>query len=230
MIGKPSTIEWNDVKQSSVLPDYVYTYSWEGEDETYMAGTGQRFVRTSDDDYEYVFTWEEDTGTGNDSGMRGMFFFEFGASNDGKFAFVLYLQGELVEAPMGVMVRRTGTFMGESLGAVTSLVEDQNNVILIYRVNPRDLVDDVETGAFRVPMRKYVEYRVISRLYGANNDGRIQSLSDYWDYRYEVGKRLVQRYKNSQTNRKIQLRTHNDNGHRIRQRRHGRLPSSYPSV
>lgn len=224
---RPNNIVWNEQDVQLSDPDFVYAYDWESDQHD---GTGERFLRNdSDNSREYVFVWEDDIGADADYGMRGMFLFEIGEISAGQVGMVLYVEGDTTNSPVGTFIDRTKNLMSQESGIAISTIDDDDNILLIYNVNPTDLVDDRDESDFPKFMRKYIEYGVVARAYGANTDGRIQSLSDYWAFRHTIGLEMI---------RKFMLKRKQDRDYRLttstvpaqRHRRHPRLPSTYPAV
>lgn len=73
---------------------------------------------------------------------------------------------------------------------------------------------------------KYLEYGTLARLYGADTDGFIPSLRDYWDARYQVGLKVLDKF----VKRSIYANRPSRLGGATKQRfgRHPSLPSGYP--
>ncbi|NIT59316.1 MAG: hypothetical protein GWN00_24770, partial [Aliifodinibius sp.] len=69
-------------------------------------------------------------------------------------------------------------------------VDVDNNLLVVFEKNPVEITDTSDESGFSIFLRKYIEYGVISRAYGANTDGRIDSLADYWNMRHEVGVKM----------------------------------------
>jgi len=116
----------------------------------------------------------------------------------------------------------------EAAYASTSLDVD-DNLIVVFDKNATDLSADTDSSAFATFLHKYIEYGVISRAYGANTDGRIRSLADYWELRKQTGLKAIRIYQsNRRVDRDYQLVIRG--ARPIRSSRHPRLPSTYPSI
>jgi len=116
----------------------------------------------------------------------------------------------------------------EAAYASTSLDVD-DNLIVVFDKTATDLAEDTDESAFATFLHKYIEYGTLSRAYGANTDGRIGSLSDYWKLRKETGIKAIKMY----LNKRRQDRTYTlqpRNPASVRSVRHPRLPSTYPSI
>lgn len=221
---RPSTVVWNDVVEQKNY-GIVYTFDWEftqlGVDDHFAAN----WTRTdSTNEREYIYRWEKDPGL-DDFGIRGMFLFEADFSLGGHA--ILYADGDTTDV-FGTFNVRTGSIFSQEEGIAVQVLDDVSNFLLVYDVNPDDLAFDADVSEFPQFLRKYIEHKVISRAYGANTDGRIQSLSDYWNYRYETGMQLVKRFMSKRKeDRDYRLTTGIEPR---RSSRHPRLPSTYPAI
>lgn len=217
---RPTTVVWNDVKEQSD-PDFIYTHSWEADEHD---GTGSNWTRTdSTNERQHVFLWESDSSLTDY--MRGMYVFEAGLSGAGM---VLYVEDDTTDV-VGTVSLRTGSLFNQEEGVAIQVLEDTSNFLLVYDITPEDVQTNQDESDFPIFMRKYIEHQTISRAYGANTDGKIQSLSDYWKYRYEVGVGLIQRFMGKKKeDRDYRLVTSSRDA--LRTKRHPRLPSSYPAV
>ena len=216
---RPSSVEWNDVIEQQD-PDIIYTFDWEADE---VDEFSEGWTRTDEDnEREYLYLWEKDPGL-TDPGMRGMHVFETEFSN----GMVLYVEDDTTDA-LGTFQARSGSLFNQEDGIAVKVLDDTNNFLLVYDVTPEDVKHDTDESDFPRFMRKYIEHRVIARAYGANTDGRIQSLSDYWDYRFEVGMKMIERFMaKKKEDRDYRFVTSSREPLRSR---HPRLPSSYPAV
>ena len=128
----------------------------------------------------------------------------------------------------GTVAVREGDFASGNVGASFDIIGLTNNVFMIYDVDPVDIEIISDEGDYPEFLRKYIRYGVISRAYGANTDGRIRSMSDYWSERYTAGILAVKKFSNNKrTDRNYRLIT--KGAIQRRHRRHPRLPSAYPA-
>ena len=104
-----------------------------------------------------------------------------------------------------------------------------DNVVLVYQVEPTDINVDTDESDFPVFLTKYIAYDTLEQAYSVNNDGRIESLREYWAYRKEVGLKMVNRYKGLRKQDRDYRFTSQFPGPR-KTRRHPRLPSEYPAI
>jgi hypothetical protein len=116
----------------------------------------------------------------------------------------------------------------EAAYASTSLDVD-DNLLVVFDKNITDLSDDDDSSAFATFLHKYIEYGTISRAYGANTDGRIRSLSEYWKMRKQVGIRAIRAYlSNRRVDRDYCLT--GQGAKPIRSIKHPRLPNAFPDL
>ncbi len=142
----------------------------------------------------------------------------------------LFNSNDTIDQEAGTLLRRYDSTMSQNGGIPLDVIDADNNVILFYDLNPTDLTKVSDVSDFPVYLRKYIEYGVISKAYGANTDGRIKSLSDYWNERFELGVAAVSKFMNRRyVDRDYRLMTKGASVSRMK-RKHPRLPSTYPHV
>jgi hypothetical protein len=140
-----------------------------------------------------------------------------------------YAEDDTEDDETGTVAVRSGSGETSNVGGSVDIVDTVNNVFMVYEVNPIDVGLVSEEISYPEFLRKYIRYGVISRAYGANTDGRIQSLADYWGLRYDIGVEVGKRYtRNRRVDRDYRLTTKVDRARRTR--RHPRLPDGYPAI
>ena len=103
-----------------------------------------------------------------------------------------------------------------------------DNVFIVFDVTPTEIVTGSDEGDYPEFLKKYMRYGVVSQAYGANTDGRIQSLASYWGARYEVGIDHTRRFvRNKRQDRDYRLTARATSRTR---NRHPRLPSAFPAT
>lgn len=143
-------------------------------------------------------------------------------------ALALYADGDDEDDTTGTIAVRTGSNDADD-GAALDIVNTTDSVFMVYSVQPTDLEaggDEPDIPAF---LTKYMRYGVTGRAYGANTDGRIKSLGEFWTQRYELGIAFTKRW--------LRLRRQ-DRDYRLttpgaperRAYRHPRLPDAYPAI
>ena len=216
----PSTIDWNDLDETSASLESLYTYDWES---TYAQGSFTR--EDTDNDRFYVFTWENGA-TGNDEAGHGMWLFEASYSAGGM---ATQISSDTVSETTGTVAYRTGSLESQSEGIALDVIEADNNFFLIYDALPTDIRTDEDESDYPKFMRKYIEQLALSRAYRVNNDGNIKSLADYWDYRATVGMEMIKKYMSKRRqDRDYRLMTRETPS--VRTRRHPKLPTTYPAI
>lgn len=217
---RPSTVSWDD-DVPPADPQYVYSQEWE---EDYV--TGEQFTREDDDnDRTYVQTWELDLGTASEPIVRGMWLFEIWIEPGTS---VSYLDGDDTDL-LGTIIRRDGSLLTQENGLTVDILDATDDFFLIYDAEPTELDNDSDVSDFPLFIRKYIEHGVLRDAYGALTDGKIQSLRDYWSYRFDIDIQAIKRYQSLRrqdrdyrlVTRQIPLR---------RSIRHPTLPSTYPAI
>jgi len=222
---RPSTISWDDeiTPVRDVL--YVYAHDWESS-----YATGEQFTRNdSTNSRDYVFLWEIDLGTYRESYMRGMWMFEVGTSSADQVGQVSYLEDDDNDTESGTIMRRDGSMANQDAGVAIDILDIDNEFFMIFESGPTDIQDDTDESDFPIFLRKYIEYGVLERAYGALTDGKIQSLKEYWGNRYMIGIEAIKLYMlKKKTDRDYQLRIAGSPARKVV--RHPKLPSTYPAL
>ena len=140
-----------------------------------------------------------------------------------------YEAGDTESDTTGIIAVRDDSTPSASFGASVDIVGTVDQVFLIYDVSPNDVANFDDEPDFPEFIRKYIRYGAAARAYSSNTDGRIPSLGEYWQTRYDVGIRFVRRYvRNRRQDRDYRLTTKAVGARRSR--RTPRLPSGYPAV
>lgn len=140
----------------------------------------------------------------------------------------LFEEGDDEDDTVGIIATRsTSTDLDEA--APFDIVDIQNSVFMVYSVLPQEVENLGDTPDIPGFLCKYIRHGVIARAYGANTDGRIKSLADFWQMRYELGLRFTKKWlMNRRQDRDYRLRTRGAPMRRTY--RHPRLPDTYPVV
>lgn len=116
-------------------------------------------------------------------------------------------------------------------GLITETLDTDDKFLAVFEAIPDDVSDDpgdwystdIDWPAFLV---KYFRYGTLERCFGADTDGFIPSLRDYWRQRKELGILGIKRFKAMRR----QDRDYRLGGGRGKTTsRHPRLPASYPA-
>jgi hypothetical protein len=188
----------------------------QANDSSYLITQGRpiAYYPCDETDNSYVLYPRPSAGFENDISGSGLAF---------------YASGDTESDETGIIAVRDDSTPSSSEGASVDIVNTENSVFMIYDVSPNDMVALGDEPEFPVFLRKYIRYGVLSRAYGANTDGKIQSLSDYWGVRYDLGCEFVKRYvRNRRKDRDYRLVTQGIRPSRYR--RHPRLPAGYPAI
>ncbi|GAG91375.1 unnamed protein product [marine sediment metagenome] len=106
-------------------------------------------------------------------------------------------------------------------------IDVDTNLVIVFDKEPAEATADDSESDFAPFLHKYIDAGVLARAYGANTDGRIRSLADYWEMRQVVAKKAIMRFLSKRrTDRTYTLKS--SNGASIRSNRHPRLPDAYP--
>ena len=140
-----------------------------------------------------------------------------------------YAAGDTESDTTGIIAVRDDSTPSESFGASVDIIGTTDQIFMVYRVSPNDVANYDDEPDFPEFLRKYIRYGTVARAYSSNTDGRIPSLADYWQTRYNVGVRFVRQYvRNRRKDRNYRLTTKGVGSRRAR--RTPRLPDGYPAV
>lgn len=215
-------------KPQSNFPDetevtHVYTHSWETG---YIEGDSEQIGYVDNSDRTYLYVWESGIAHLEDGQYRAMFQFELNAVSG---SVALYTDGDSESDLFGILTQRSGDLLSEETGFSADILDDQNNVVLVYKAIGQDIESDSDESNFPKFLRKYIEYGVLEQCYGANTDGKIASLAEYWRLRHMSGIEMIKRFMGiRRQDRLYQLRTSDRSP--PRNQRHPRLPSNYPPI
>jgi hypothetical protein len=113
------------------------------------------------------------------------------------------------------------------IGIVTDIIDCEDALLMIYQAQPYDIAETVDVSDYPDWAVKYIEYATLERAFGADTDGHIPSLRDYWKARKELGIKALLRFKRmSLVDRDYRLggMTNIIRSSRLR------LPDGYPAV
>lgn len=139
-------------------------------------------------------------------------------------------QGDTYSSELGVIADWPGYADNQDPGIALEVLDAADNVFMAYKAMPEDFTGRLDDESDLPPyLTKYVEHGVLERAYGANTDGRIESLRDYWAMRKEMGLRIIKRFLlNRLVDRDYRLVTPGVPGRRTR--RQPKLPDEYPAA
>ena len=130
----------------------------------------------------------------------------------------------------GIISYQDDAFDESDTGIIFDTINAEDHLFMIFEAMPDDIDDDDGTWdndmSFWPPyMIAVIEHATLARCYGADTDGFIPSLRDYWELRKKIGIEAIKLFKlNRLTDRDFRL------GGMIRPDRsaHPRLPAGYP--
>ena len=138
-----------------------------------------------------------------------------------------FVEDDTEDTTVGIIAIRTGSSETSNVGASVDVVGVQDNILMVYDVDPADVTTVSSEIDFPPYLTKYVRFGVLARAYRANTDGRIQSLAKFWDERYEIGIRAIKSFMaKRRQDRDYRLTT--KPAAQVRRRRLPRLPDRYP--
>jgi hypothetical protein len=200
--------------------DYVDKKAIQTNDMSYMTRQGVPFSYWRPDETENTFHLypQPDSPVFDDVTGQGQVLFDD--------------QDDTYSGELGLLADYPEMFQDQETGIVTDVVETENNVFMIFEANATEMSVDDDQWQSDWPrfLTKYIEYGTIERAYGANTDGRLPSLEEYWSKRKEIGLEVMRRFKSRiRTDRDYRMITKGAPGERTRHR-HPRLPDAYPAV
>jgi hypothetical protein len=116
----------------------------------------------------------------------------------------------------------------QEAGIPIETIETAGNIFMVFQITPTP-ADDVTTESdFPEWVHHYVECGVLERAFGADTDGFIPSLRDYWRSRKELAIEALKRFRINQ----LRDRRYRRGGERrrVRSDQHPRFPDGYPAV
>jgi len=120
----------------------------------------------------------------------------------------------------------------EKIDDTSEEVTNADHMTIIYRYAAKDIPEETASWGEFLPYPvwavKYLEAGVLERAYGADTDGFIPSLRDYWALRYRIGIQILRRFVNASisADRRFVVGKTTQN----KRYRHPTLPSAYPRV
>ena len=215
---RPSTVIWQDEPEPYEVLDAEGTGIWKD---------------TEADDWTYCVDWEADNGHAPGSGSSKITE-QATDPDDSTITYecmqaweVTHLEGtEDWDDLGGAMAYAEGYLDTGDTGLVTDILEPEGALFCVFEPVPTELVDAADEPDFPGWLVKYVEHGTLERAYGADTDGFIPSLRDYWKMRKTIGLKMLERFKVSKLrDRDFRLRPE-PAGPRSRLR----LPEGYPAV
>ncbi len=133
---------------------------------------------------------------------------------------------------IGIVSYQSDSFDENDTGIVLDTIDADGQLLMIFEALPDAVEDEIDTWAYAISwwppyMLPMIEYATLERCFGADTDGFIPSLRDYWEMRKKIGIETVKAFKQL----KLQDRDYRLGGHgRHFGSSHPRFPSGYPAV
>ena len=142
---------------------------------------------------------------------------------------VIFDDSNTESGELGTVMDITGQVMNQDIGIAIDSLTAADNFLLVYEAEATDIETESDSGSLPGFLQKYCEYATLERAFSMNNDGKIESLRDYWGWRKNIGMEAVRAYKSKRrTDRDYQLVTKGISGRRSN--RHPRLPDTYTAM
>jgi hypothetical protein len=131
----------------------------------------------------------------------------------------------------GIITGEDDSFDESDYGIITDTIDTDGNLFMIFESLPDNIEDDEsdwdeELEWWPQYMIPIVECAVLERCFGADTDGFIPSLRDYWRIRKEIGIKAILKFKSMRSlDRDYRL----GRFERPQRTRGPRLPSGYPA-
>ena len=131
----------------------------------------------------------------------------------------------------GIVTYFEDGFDEQDTGIIWDVVDIDENLFMIFEALPDAIDDDTSTWdddiswwpPYMIPV---IEYATLERCFGADTDGFIPSLRDYWELRKKIGIETIKEFKHKRlADRDFQM------GGKLKpiRSKHPRLPSGYPA-
>lgn len=127
----------------------------------------------------------------------------------------------------GGIISSDEVWMDEAdIGIMTDEINQVDAFVMVYQAQPNEITDTVDDIDWQPWQVKYIEYATLERAYGADTDGFIPSLRDYWKQRKDLGINALKKFKRmTLTDRDYCL-----GGPKKLPRSRLRLPDGYPAI
>jgi len=139
-------------------------------------------------------------------------------------------EGDVYDDTGGIITWSEDSLDFSDTGMVTDAIAAAGALVCAFEILPTEVESDSDRWNDELDwpdfMVKYVEYAALERLYGADNDGFIPSLRDYWKMRKDIGINALKAYKR----RRMSDRTFVLGQTPKRGRSRLRLPDHYPAI
>jgi hypothetical protein len=127
----------------------------------------------------------------------------------------------------GIISSDEGWLDAGDTGIVTDVIDCADAFLMIYQAQATEITDINDSSDYPDWWVKYIEYATLERAFGADTDGCIPSMRDYWKQRKDIGIKALKRFQRMMlTDRDFRLGGQT----RITTRNRLRLPDGYPAI
>ena len=134
---------------------------------------------------------------------------------------------EVLDGTYGGMVADESWLDHADVGVTTDVISTEDTLFACYEAMPVPMADLNDSPDFAPYIVKYVSYATLERAFGADTDGFIPTLRDYWGLRKKAG---IEALKKWHRMAKIHQDYRLGGDNRTPRGRHPRLPEHYPAV
>lgn len=139
----------------------------------------------------------------------------------------LYAEGDTEDTTTGTIAVRSGDY-DSAAGAAVDIVDVEYSVFMVYEAVPTDIELASDISDLPAFLLKYIRHGVLARAYGANTDGRIKTLAQFWALRYSMGIEAAKKFRVKRRQDRDYRMTSGRSSRRMS--RGPRLPDRYPAV
>jgi hypothetical protein len=126
----------------------------------------------------------------------------------------------------GIVTSDEGWLDAADVGIVTDIIDQKDAFIMVYKAQANELAEGSDSSDYPDWMVKYIEYATLERAFGADTDGFIPTLRDYWKTRKDLGVKALKRFQRMMlTDRDFVM----GGQKRVTTSRRLRLPDHYPA-
>jgi hypothetical protein len=215
-LGNIITTQTGDGIVVNTIPDYeelAYLYDWEFSE--YSELNGYQFGHKYSTTYVYTYDWEYYQLNGDPVGVE----------EPRPYVYMRYWEyyGE-----GGIVSFYPATVDESDTGLSLDTIDTDNQLFIVYDYLPEDVEDYADDITDWPPyMFKCIIAGTLERAYGANTDGYIPSLRDFWKMRKEISIKAINIFRRLRSrDRDYRL---GGSGRWEGQSSHPRLPSHYPA-
>jgi hypothetical protein len=104
---------------------------------------------------------------------------------------------EVLDDTGGIVTSDEDYLQMAETGVITDFIDTEDAFFMVHTVYPRDVAIVTDVAAYPDWLCKYVRHGALERAFGADTDGFIPSLRDYWKVRKDIGIEAIKKFKRS---------------------------------